>query len=119
LPGPDLNEGFSYLDDERQKVGETICSRRHHNYSKAGGSEVLLILEILIRCEKCFESFLDSASQQLPILQPSPSLLRNGPNLVARQLPGQLPREGFIEKDAHRQSGIPGLSPRLPPLALS
>jgi len=67
------------------------------------GTEVLLMFEILIRCQEGVE-VASCQPQQRAVSDALPAYRRDRADLMLGQQPGERPRQRFIEEDAHRRS---------------
>jgi hypothetical protein len=67
------------------------------------GTEVLLMFETLIRCQKGVE-VTRRQLQECAVSDALPAHRRDRADLMLRQQPGERPRQRFIEEDAHRRS---------------
>ena len=75
--------------------------RKKNDDCHASASEVLLVLEVLVRCDEYLEPRILCRSDEFPILKLRPSLLVRGCHFMVYQRLAQWRRSPLIEQNFH------------------
>jgi len=86
---------------ERHEIFKGIANGAEYDNSEFSLAEILLKLEVAVSRQQHGEAGRFGGVEQLPVLEPSPGLLLDGPNVVPEQEWSELPGELLVKQDAH------------------